>query len=480
MAGTGADTPWGGRFHDAPAEKVRRFTESVSYDRRLAAHDIRGSVAHARMLSTAKLITDKEFVEIRDGLAKIAEDVRSGAFAWREELEDVHMNIEAALTDITPAGAKLHTARSRNDQVATTMRLWLKDEIRIVQTAIRRLQRALIRAAGDDPLAPMPGYTHLQPAQPILLAHHLLAHVEMLERDHGRLDDAFDRTGVCPLGCGAIAGSTLPLDREATARELGFVDSRGRPRLAANSMDAVSDRDFVAEFLAAAAICSVHLSRLAEDLILWCTSEFGFVRLADAHTTGSSLMPQKKNPDVPELIRGKCGRVTGNLVALLVTLKGLPMSYNRDLQEDKERLFDTADTVRDSLDLMADVIAEASFNVRAMRRAAGDASLLATDIADELVRRGVPFREAHRIVGIAVRVAQDSGRDIGGLDREEWLAISPELADAAAILRSGTRRRLEARATSASPNPRLVRKEINRWRRLLREEASPREGSRDA
>lgn len=470
MAGTGANTPWGGRFHEAPEEKVRRFTESVSFDRRLAEHDIRGSLAHARMLASSSLITAQECSDIQGGLAKIAADIRDGRFTWREDLEDVHMNIEAALTEITPAGAKLHTARSRNDQVATAMRLWLKDEIRAQQAAIRRLQGSLLRAASDQPGAVMPGYTHMQRAQPVSLAHHLLAYVEMLDRDHGRLGDAFARTNVCPLGCGAIAGSTLPVDREFTARDLGFIDARGRPRIAMNSMDAVSDRDFVAEFLASAALCAVHLSRLAEDLILWCSAEFGFARLADAHTTGSSLMPQKKNPDVPELVRGKCGRVTGNLVALLVTLKGLPMTYNRDLQEDKQRLFDTADTLRDSLDLMADVVAGAQFDGKAMRRAASDPSSLATDIADDLVRRGVPFREAHRLVGTAVRIAQDSGRDIGGLEREEWLAISPALASAADLLRSGARRRLDARTSAGSPNPRLVRKEIARWRRILRDE----------
>lgn len=470
MPDTGAATPWGGRFHEAPAETIRRFTESVSYDHRLAEHDIRGSLAHARMLAAAGLLGHEEFAQIRAGLEKIAATIRSGDFPWSQELEDVHMNIEAALTEITPAGAKLHTGRSRNDQVATAMRLWLKDEIRAQQAVIRKLQRALVRAADDDPAAVMPGYTHLQRAQPVLLAHHLLAYVEMLDRDHGRFEDALARTNICPLGAGALAGSTLPLDREATALDLGFVDPRGRPRLSANSMDAVGDRDFVVEFLATAALCSVHLSRLAEDLILWCSSEFGFLSLADAHTTGSSLMPQKKNPDVPELVRGKSGRVVGNLVALLVTLKGLPMTYNRDLQEDKQRLFDTADTLRDCLGLMADVIAGARFDTRAMRRAAGDASLLATDIADDLVRRGVPFREAHRLVGSAVRMAQDSGRDIGRLDPEEWAAISPELADAAALLRSGARRRLEDRATEGSPNPRRVRKEITRWRRLLRDE----------
>ena len=377
------------------------------------------------------------------------------------------MNIEAALTEITPAGAKLHTARSRNDQVATTIRLWMKDEIRTHQVAIRRLQTSLVTAAEDGVLVVMPGYTHLQRAQPVLLAHHLLAYVEMLDRDHARLNDAFSRTNMCPLGAGAIAGSTLPVDRDATARELGFVDARGRTCVAANSMDAVSDRDFIVEFLSAAALCSVHLSRLAEDIILWCTAEFGFVELADAHSTGSSLMPQKKNPDVPELVRGKCGRVTGNLVSLLVTLKGLPMTYNRDLQEDKERLFDTADTVRNCLDIMADAIAGARFNPKAMRRAASDPSLLATDVADDLVRRGIPFREAHRLVGTAVRKARDSGRDIGELDHNEWLAISPALGEAAGLVRSGARRRLGAREPTGSPNPRLVRKEITRWRRAL-------------
>lgn len=479
MADQGTDTLWGGRFHEAPAEKVRRFTESVSFDARLALHDIRGSMAHASMLGAVGLLTQQELSEIRDGLGQISNDIRAGAFKWRPELEDVHMNIEAALTEITPAGAKLHTARSRNDQVATTVRLWLKDEILAQQNATRRLQEALVKAADREPAALLPGYTHLQRAQPVLLAHHLLAYVEMLERDHARLNDALGRTNCCPLGAGAIAGSTLPIDREATARTLGFVDSRGHPCVIGNSMDAVSDRDFIVEFLAAGALCAVHLSRLAEDIILWCTSEFNFVELADAHTTGSSLMPQKKNPDVPELVRGKTGRVTGNLVSLLVTLKGLPMTYNRDLQEDKQRLFDTADTLRDCLGLMADVIDGAKFHLKNMRRAASDPSLLATDVADELVRRGVPFREAHRLVGTAVRIARDSGRDIGELEHDEWMAISPLLEDAAGLVRSGPRRRLAARSPEGSPNPRLVRKEITRWRHFLEDAAGRRQSVQD-
>ena len=341
-----------GRFAGEPAAEVAAFSESISFDWRLWKHDLAGSLAHAAMLRKVGILTAREFQAIQAGLEAIAVDIAAGRFAWQPELEDVHMNIEAELTRRVPAGAKLHTGRSRNDQVALDLRLWLRDEIAALSAEIRGLQRALVELGAANAAVVIPGYTHLQRAQPVYFAHHLLAYVEMLERDHSRLADGVRRLNVCPLGAGALAGSTLPLDREFVARQLGFVDERGRPRLTENSMDAVSDRDFVVEFAAAGALLAVHLSRLAEDVILWAGTEFNFVRIADAYTTGSSLMPQKRNPDVAELTRGKSGRVIGNLVALLTLLKGLPMTYNRDLQEDKERLFDTADTVRACVRLM--------------------------------------------------------------------------------------------------------------------------------
>ena len=335
-----------GRFASGPSADVTRFSESVSFDWRLWRQDICGSVAHARMLRRIGLLSRSECTAIERGLKQIGREIDSGTFHWKAELEDVHMNIEAELTRRVPAGAKLHTARSRNDQVALDMRLWLREEILALQNELCSLQRSLLGLGGGNSEVLIPGYTHLQRAQPVYFSHHLLAYVEMLERDRLRLSDCLERTNVCPLGSGAIAGSTLPLDREFVAKQLGFVDHKGRPRVTQNSMDAVSDRDFVIEFCAVAALLAVHLSRLAEDVILWSSAEFNFIRLADAYTTGSSLMPQKKNPDVAELTRGKAGRVIGNLVALLALLKGLPMTYNRDLQEDKGRLFDTADTVQ--------------------------------------------------------------------------------------------------------------------------------------
>ncbi|MGP8022083.1 MAG: argininosuccinate lyase, partial [Limisphaerales bacterium] len=401
-----------GRFAGGPAADVAQFTQSVSFDQRLWRHDILGSLVHADMLQKIGVLSRAERNAIVHGLKTLAREIEQGRFRWKAGLEDVHMNIEAELTRRVPAGAKLHTARSRNDQVALDVRLWLRDEIVLLLGEIADLQRTLVSLGEKNAGVLIPGYTHLQRAQPVYLAHHLLAYVEMLERDCERLWDCHSRVNVCPLGSGAIAGSTLPLNREFVARLLGFVDAGGRPQLTQNSMDAVGDRDFAVEFCAAAALLAVHFSRLAEDLILWTSAEFNFIKIADAYTTGSSLMPQKKNPDIAELARGKSGRVIGNLVALLTLLKGLPMTYNRDLQEDKERLFDTADTVRATTRLMAAMLRNTRVNRAACETAAGDPALLATDLADYLVRKGMPFRQAHHVVGAVVALAEKAGKPL--------------------------------------------------------------------
>jgi argininosuccinate lyase len=413
-----------GRFAGGPAADVAQFTESISFDHRLWRHDIEGSKAHVKMLYKIDVISRKELRAILRGLDAITKEIEAGKFKWKPELEDVHMNIEAELTRHTPAGAQLHAGRSRNDQVALDLRLWLRDEIVLLLGEIADLQRALVSLGEKNSAVLIPGYTHLQRAQPVYLAHHLLAYVEMLERDCERLWDCYSRVNVCPLGSGAIAGSTLPLDRVLVAKLLGFVDASGKPQLAQNSMDAVSDRDFAVEFCAAAALLAVHLSRLAEDLILWASAEFNFIKLADAYTTGSSLMPQKKNPDIAELARGKSGRVIGNLVALLTLLKGLPMTYNRDLQEDKERVFDTADTVRATVRLMAAMLRNTKVNCAACAAAASDPALLATDLADYLVRKGMPFRQAHQAVGAVFTDAEKIRKNFGrGLHKDDWAAL---------------------------------------------------------
>jgi len=378
-----------GRFAGGPAADVARFTQSVSFDWRLWRQDILGSMAHATMLRKIGVLSRAELSAVLRGLDSIALEIRTGKFRWNPGLEDVHMNIEAELTRRVPAGAKLHTGRSRNDQVALDLRLWLRDEILELGREVRLLQAALAGLGQKNSSVLIPGYTHLQRAQPVYFAHHLLAYVEMFDRDHQRLEDCFLRVNVCPLGSGAIAGSTLPLNRGLVAELLAFVDAKGSPKLSQNSMDAVSDRDFAVEFCAAAALLAVHLSRLSEDLILWASSEFRFIKIADAYTTGSSLMPQKKNPDIAELARGKSGRVIGNLVSLLVLLKGLPMTYNRDLQEDKERLFDTADTVRATVRIITAMLPHIHVQYAACEAAASDPALLATDLADYLVRKGM-------------------------------------------------------------------------------------------
>ena len=452
---------WTGRFEQPTDALLRAFSESVSFDWRLYAHDIDGSLAHAAALRAAGLLTDEELRQIEDGLNAIRDEIARGEFTFRHELEDVHMNIEAALTArIGPAGAKLHTARSRNDQVALDLRLYLRAEMDVLTRELRAMQSALVGFAERFPDAVLPGYTHLQRAQPVLFGHHLLAYVEMFDRDVGRLADGRRRLDVMPLGSGALAGSTINLDRELIAARLGF------PAVSQNSMDAVSDRDFACEFLAAAALVGMHLSRLSEDVILWASSEFGFVRLSDAFTTGSSLMPQKKNPDVAELTRGKTGRLYGNLLRLLTTLKGLPMTYNRDLQEDKEAVFDSVDTLKLTLRVFAAMLRGAEVNEPAMARAAADENLLATDLADYLVLKGVPFRQAHEVIGKLVALCARRQTVFSALPLTDYQAASPAFGgDVFALL--DVRRSLAARRNVGSPAPGNVTARLAHWRDRL-------------
>jgi len=461
-----------GRFSEGPGADVAQFTESVSFDWRLWEQDILGSLAHAAMLQKIGILTKEELLEIETALNDIAREICENRFPWNPALEDVHMNIEAELTHRTPAGEKLHTGRSRNDQIALDMRMWLRDEIVDLSRGLRALQGALLGLAEKNSDVLLPGYTHLQRAQPVSFAHYLLAYMEMFERDCGRLADCFHRANVCPLGSGAIAGSTLPLDREMVAAMLGFVDHKGRPRLTQNSMDAVSDRDFAVEFCAAAALAAAHLSRLAEDWVLWTTAEFDFITIADAYTTGSSLMPQKKNPDVAELTRGKTGRVYGNLMSLLTLLKGLPMTYNRDLQEDKERLFDSADTVRNSARLMAGMMEHTTVHPGKCLAAAADPALLSTDLADALVRKGMPFRQAHQIVGAAVAAAARLGRPLDQLTPQQWREIDPAFeGDALKVF--DLKKALARRDLTGAPGRQQVARQMARWRKILSAPDSP-------
>jgi len=456
-----------GRFAGGPAAEVAAFSESISFDWRLWRHDIRGSVAHATMLARIGVLTAAELEDIRTGFEGIAAEIEAGTFRWKPELEDVHMNLEAELTRRVPAGAKLHTGRSRNDQVALDVRLWLRDEIGSLAGDLVSLQRALVNLGEANAAVLIPGYTHLQRAQPVSFAHHCLAYVEMFARDMERLEEGLQRVNVCPLGSGAIAGSTLPLDREMVARLLDFTDSKGRPRVSQNSMDGVSDRDFVVEFCSTAALTAVHLSRLAEDVILWATSEFNFIKIADAYTTGSSLMPQKKNPDIAELTRGKTGRVVGNLMSLLMLLKGLPMTYNRDLQEDKERLFDTADTVRSCVRLMAAMLSNTTVKAENCLAAASDPQLLATDLADYLVLKGLPFRQAHHVVGEVVAFAERLGRPLDQVTVEEFRAISDRFeADVRSVF--DLQRAMARRTLTGSPGTKAVKSQLASWQRRLK------------
>jgi len=411
---------WGGRFTKPADKTVEGFTSSLSFDRRLYRQDIKGSIAHARMLGRQGIIPKEDADAIEKGLHEILAEIEAGEFPFRQEYEDIHLNIEKRLTEkIGPAGGRLHTARSRNDQVATDVHLWVKEEIDEITRLISGLQGVLVDRAREHLGVIMPGYTHLQRAQPILLSHHLMAYFWMLERDQGRLADARRRADISPLGAGAMAGTTFPIDREFTARELGFA------AVYPNSMDAVSDRDFIIEFVAALSICQMHLSRLSEELVNWNSTEFGFVEMDDAYATGSSIMPQKKNPDVAELIRGKTGRVYGDLMALLTVLKGLPLTYHSDLQEDKERLFDAVDTVKRCLQVMTGMLSTLRFNTERMAQAVRQDFSNATDLADYLVRKGLPFREAHEVVGRAVLACIQQGKFLADCSLEELKGFSP-------------------------------------------------------
>jgi argininosuccinate lyase len=452
---------WSGRFSEPVADFVLRYTASVGFDRRLALADIEASLAHAAMLAHVGVLSTEDLAAIEAGLVRIRGEIERGEFNWQLALEDVHLNIERRLTELAgEAGKRLHTGRSRNDQVATDVRLWLRGEIDRIVVALRRLQQALVDQAETHAATVMPGLTHLQVAQPVSFGHHLLAYVEMFERDHERLVEVRRRVNRLPLGAAALAGTTFPIDRQFVATRLGF------EALAENSLDAVSDRDFAIEFVAAAALVMTHVSRLAEELVLWMSARFGFIRLPDRFTTGSSIMPQKKNPDVPELARGKAGRVFGHLTALLVLMKGQPLAYNKDNQEDKEPLFDTVDTVLDTLRALAEMVPGIEVDGAAMKQATEEGYSTATDLADYLVKKGLPFRDAHEAVARAVRLAVERRCDLAALPLAELKALAPQIeADVFDCLTvTGA---LAARDHVGGTSPAQVRRQIAKWRARL-------------
>ena len=463
MADGKKQATWGGRFSEGPADLMLRIGESVSFDQRLAPFDIQGSKAQAAMLAHVGILSEEERDAIQAGLDVIRAQVEAGAFNWDPALEDVHMNIEQALTQAVPAAAKLHTARSRNDQVATDMRLWFKHACAVLDASLVVVIAALVELADQTQRVIIPGYTHLQRAQPVSMAHHLLAYVEMFARDRTRIAAVKAQANVCPLGSGAIAGTTLPIDREFVARELGFVDAAGNPQVTQNSMDAVSDRDSFIEFASACAAVGVHLSRLSEDFILWSSAEFGFVKLPDAFTTGSSLMPQKKNPDAFELIRGKSARLTGNLQMLLTMVKGMPLTYNRDLQEDKPPVFDSFDQTKLMLDCVAACLPGVRTDAARCAAAVADPALLATDVVDYLVNKGVPFREAHHVVGALVGLSEELETPLNQLPYAEVCKIHEALSEDW-IQAFDLERALAARDKPGMPGPKQVAARIAHWR----------------
>jgi len=470
---------WSALFSEPMSELVKRYTSSVFFDKRLWQADIRGSLAHADMLAAQGIISAQDLADIERGMALIVIEIEAGSFEWKLDLEDVHLNIEARLTQLVgDAGKRMHTGRSRNDQVATDVRLWLRDELDLIADLLAALQKALLEVAAQHTQTILPGFTHLQVAQPVSFAHHLLAYVEMFARDAERMREVRARTNRLPLGSAALAGTSYPLDRERVARSLGMVDAHGVPQLCRNSLDAVSDRDFAMEFAAAASICMVHISRLSEELVLWMSQNFGFIRLADRFTTGSSIMPQKKNPDVPELARGKTGRVVGHLMGLLTLMKGQPLAYNKDNQEDKEPLFDTVDTLTDTLRIFAEMIGGQpdpqtgqlsgglTVNQAAMCSAASRGYATATDLADYLVKKGLAFRDAHEVVAHAVKSAQAAGKDLSELPlatlQSFHAAIEADVFDCLSLQGS-----LDARNTIGGTAPERVLQEIALHRQRL-------------
>ena len=465
---------WSALFSEPMSDLVKRYTSSVFFDKRLWQSDIQGSLAHAEMLSAQKIISTQDLADIQRGMAQITDEITKGQFDWKLDLEDVHLNIEARLTHIVgDAGKRLHTGRSRNDQVATDVRLWLVHEIDLISELLNDLQKSLIEVAERNVQVILPGFTHLQVAQPVSFAHHLLAYVEMFARDAERMADVRRRTNRLPLGSAALAGTTYPLDRERVARSLGMVDEQGQACVCQNSLDGVSDRDFAIEFTAAASLCMVHISRLSEELILWMSQNFGFVKIADRFTTGSSIMPQKKNPDVPELARGKTGRVVGHLMGLITLMKGQPLAYNKDNQEDKEPLFDTVDTLKDTLRIFSEMIGGQlnpqtgqneggiSVNAAAMEAATKKGYATATDLADYLVKKGLPFRDAHEVVAHAVKTAQTQNLDLSELPLTTLQQFNPgiqsDVFECLSLVGS-----LNARNTLGGTAPDQVRQQIAR------------------
>ncbi len=471
---------WSALFSEPMSELVKRYTASVFFDKRLWQADIAGSLAHADMLAAQKIIGASDLADIQRGMAQITQEIESGAFEWKLDLEDVHLNIEARLTQLVGiAGKRLHTGRSRNDQVATDVRLWLRGEMDLIIDLLVDLQKSLVEVAEKNVEVIMPGFTHLQVAQPVSFAHHLLAYVEMFARDAERMSDVRRRTNRLPLGSAALAGTTYPLDRERVARTLGMVDDHGNPQVCQNSLDGVSDRDFAIEFTAAASLCMVHISRMSEELILWMSQNFGFIKIADRFTTGSSIMPQKKNPDVPELARGKTGRVVGHLMGLITLMKGQPLAYNKDNQEDKEPLFDTVDTLKDTLRIFSEMIGGQvnpatgakeggiTVNAQAMEDAAKKGFATATDLADYLVKKGLPFRDAHETVAHAVKAAASHNCDLSELPlnvlQSFHASIEKDVYDCLSLHGS-----LNARDTLGGTAPVQVRTQIARHHQRFR------------
>ncbi len=470
---------WSALFSEPMSDLVKRYTSSVFFDKRLWQVDIEGSLAHAAMLQQQGIISADDHASIQRGMAQVKAEIESGQFEWKLDLEDVHLNIEARLTEIVGlAGKRLHTGRSRNDQVATDVRLWLRGEIDLIADLLTGLQKALLEVAAKNADVILPGFTHLQVAQPVSFGHHMLAYVEMFSRDAARLRDVRQRVNWLPLGAAALAGTSYPLDRAMVAKTLGMVDAAGLPQVCQNSLDAVSDRDFAIEFTAAASLCMVHVSRLSEELILWMSQNYGFIRIADRFTTGSSIMPQKKNPDVPELARGKTGRVVGHLVGLITLMKGQPLAYNKDNQEDKEPLFDTVDTLKDTLRIFAEMIGGQAnpatgkneggieVNAGAMEQAALKGYATATDLADYLVKKGLPFRDAHETVAHAVKAAQSQGLDLSALPLAQLQMFNASIEnDVFEVL--SLRGSLHSRRTLGGTAPDQVRAQIQGHRARL-------------